>query len=74
MWGSGAGVESSGRGSFGLVGVPELLKGSWEVETRAINTITELLSFLITPIKVGITLLPKSHDPPSTAGLLVFRR
>ena len=38
-----------------------LLKGSWDLVTRVIIRVT----ILITPIKVLITLLTKSHDPPS---------
>ena len=37
------------------------LKGSWDLVTRVIIRAT----ILITPIKVLITLLTKSHDPPS---------
>ena len=40
---------------------PSLLKGSWDLATRVIIRVT----ILITPIKVLITLLTKSHDPPS---------
>ena len=36
-----------------------LLRGSWDVVIRVINTVT------IDPIKVLITLLTKSYDPPS---------
>ena len=38
-----------------------LLKGSWNLVTTVIIRVTRL----ITPIKVLITLLTKSHDPPS---------
>ena len=38
-----------------------LLKRSWDLVTRVIVRVT----ILITPIKVLITLLTKSHDPPS---------
>ena len=38
-----------------------LLKGSWDLVTEVIIRVT----ILITPIKVLITLLTKSHDPPS---------
>ena len=38
-----------------------LLKGSWDLVTRVIIRVT----ILITPIKVLITLLTRSHDPPS---------
>ena len=38
-----------------------VLKGSWDLVTRVIIRVT----ILITPIKVLITLLTKSHDPPS---------
>ena len=38
-----------------------LLKGSWDLVTRATTRVT----IHITPIKVLITLLTKSHDPPS---------
>ena len=40
-----------------------LLKGSWDLVTRVIIRV----NILITPIKVLITLLTKSHDPPSKA-------
>ena len=39
----------------------QVLKGSWDLVTRVIIRVT----ILITPIKVLITLLTKSHDPPS---------
>ena len=39
----------------------DLLKGSWDLVTRVIIRVT----ILITPIQVLITLLTKSHDPPS---------
>ena len=38
-----------------------ILKVSWDLVTRVIIRVT----ILITPIKVVITLLTKSHDPPS---------
>ena len=38
-----------------------LLKGSWDLVTWVIIRAT----ILITPIKVVVTLLTKSHDPPS---------
>ena len=38
-----------------------ILKGSWDLVTRVIIRVT----ILIAPIKVLITLLTKSHDPPS---------
>ena len=38
-----------------------LLKGSWDLVTGVIIKVT----ILITPIRVLITLLTKSHDPPS---------
>ena len=38
-----------------------LLKGSWDLVARAIIRVT----ILIAPIQVLITLLAKSHDPPS---------
>ena len=37
-----------------------LLGGSWDLVSEVINNVT----ILITPIKVLITLLTKSHDPP----------
>ena len=40
-----------------------VLKGSWDLVTRVIIRVT----ILVTPIKVLITLLTKSHDPPSIA-------
>ena len=39
-----------------------VLKGSWDLVTRVIIRVT----ILITPITILITLLTKSHDPPST--------
>ena len=39
-----------------------LLRGSWDLVTRVIIKVTTL----ITPLRVLITLLTKSHDPPST--------
>ena len=41
-----------------------VLKGSWDLVTTVIIRVT----ILITPIKALITLLTKSHDPPSTSG------
>ena len=38
----------------------QTLKGSWDLVTRVIIRVT----ILITPVKVLITLLSKSHDPP----------
>ena len=38
-----------------------ILKGSWDLVTRVIIKVT----ILITPVKVLITILTKSHDPPS---------
>ena len=38
-----------------------LLKGSWDLVSRVIIRVT----ILITPIKGLVTLLTKSHDPPS---------
>ena len=46
-----------------------ILKGSWDLVTRVIIRVT----ILITPIKVLITLLTKSHDPPSRTLGLRFR-
>ena len=40
-----------------------LLRGSWDLVTRVIIKVTTL----ITPLRVLITLLTKSHDPPSRA-------
>ena len=40
-----------------------LLGGSWDLVSKVINKVT----ILISPIKVLITLLTKSHDPPSRA-------
>ena len=40
-----------------------ILKGSWDLVSRVIIRVT----ILITPIKVLITLLTKSHDPPSSS-------
>ena len=39
-----------------------ILKGSWDLVTRVIIRVT----ILITPSKILITLLTKSHDPPSS--------
>ena len=41
-----------------------LLGGSWDLVTRVISKVT----LLITSIRVLITLLTKSHDPPSSIG------
>ena len=43
------------------VGDERLLRGSWDFVTRVIIKVTTL----ITPLRVLITLLTKSHDPPS---------
>ena len=48
-----------------LVSVP---KGSWDLVTRVRVRVT----ILITPLKVLITLLTKSHDPPSILGVLFY--
>ena len=42
-------------------GSQPVLKGSWDLVSRVITGVT----ILITPRKVLITLLTKSHDPPS---------
>ena len=42
-----------------------LIKGSWDLVTTVINKVTILIITYITPIRVLITLLTKSHDPPS---------
>ena len=52
--------ESAGGRSDGT-----LLKGSWDLVTRVINKVT----ILRTPIRVLVTLLTKSPDPPSMAHL-----
>ena len=46
-----------------------ILKGSWDLVSRVIIRVT----ILITPIKGLITLLTKSHDPPSRVLGLRFR-
>ena len=55
--------EDQGQGFFFTVmkTTNTALKGSWDLVTRVIIRVT----VLITPIKVLITLLTKSHDPPS---------
>ena len=45
-----------------LITLQAVLKGSWDLVTRVIIRVI----ILITPIKVLITLLTKSHDPPSS--------
>ena len=60
---AGAEFRSSGYG-FGDGGTSllrSLLRGSWDLVTRVIGKVT----ILITPIRVLITLLTKSHDHPS---------
>ena len=56
-------MNFKGRGACYVqaAGSGYLLKGSWDLVTRVIIRVT----ILITPIKVLITLLTKSHDPPS---------
>ena len=49
-----------GTHSIGAL-IIRVLKGSWDLVTRVIIRVT----ILITPIKILITLLTKSHDPPS---------
>ena len=44
-----------------------MLKGSWDLVSRVIIRV----AILITPIKVLITLLTKSHDPPSGLSALL---
>ena len=44
-----------------------LLRGSWDLVTRVIIKVTTL----ITPLRVLITLLTKSHDPPSKPQTLI---
>ena len=39
----------------------DTLRGSWDLVTRDIRKVT----ILLTPVKVLITLVTKSHDPPS---------
>ena len=46
-----------------------VFRGSWDLVTRVISKVT----ILISPIKVVITLLTKSHDPLSRA-VRGFRR
>ena len=45
-----------------------LLKGSWDLVTGVIIKVT----ILITPIRVLITLLTKSHDPTSKVSIRKF--
>ena len=54
---------ASGVGVWGLLSVRwrGILKGSWDLVSRVITKVT----ILITPIRGLITLLTKSHDPPS---------
>ena len=41
-----------------------LLKGSWDLVTRVIKKVTiHIITY--TPLKLLITILTKSHDPPS---------
>ena len=42
----------------------DALKGSWDLVTGVIIEVATL----ITPLRVLITLLTKSHDPPSNVG------
>ena len=51
-----------GAAAFPAFRPKDLLKGSWDLATGVIIRIT----ILITPIKVFITLLTKSRDPPSS--------
>ena len=44
-----------------LCSLAPVLKGSWDLVSRVITKVT----ILITPIRGLITLLTKSHDPPS---------
>ena len=44
-----------------------ILKGSWDLVTRVIKKVV-----LITPIRVLITLLTKSPDPPSSGYMAVI--
>ena len=46
------------------MGAEALLRGSFDLVSRAINKVTIVIFILITPIKVLITLLTESHDPP----------
>ena len=48
--------------------VPCTLRGSW------VRIEVAMLILLITPLKVLITLLTKSHDPPSKGFLTAFQR
>ena len=57
--GLGFGVEGSG------FRVSSLLKGSWDLVTGVINKATIVLITYNPPIKVLLTLLTKSQDPPS---------
>ena len=52
---------------LGALGFWVVLKGSWDVVTRVIIKVTILITtYSITSLKVLITLLAKSHDPPSS--------
>ena len=58
-----------GVAGCGALGERLVLKGSWDLVTRVIS----IISIPITPLKVLITLLTKSHDPPSRSGSGVRR-
>ena len=63
-------LKTRGLGALGLcVRGFSVLKGSWDLVTGVIIRVT----MLITPIKVLITLLTKSHDPPSRVWYLGLR-
>ena len=46
-----------------------LLSGSWDLVTRVIIKITALITAYNNPFRVLITLLAKSHDPPSGSSM-----
>ena len=63
LWvlGSGFGVWDLGSVLVEGLDSARILKGSWDLVTRVIIRVT----ILITTIEALITLLSKSHDPPS---------
>ena len=45
-----------------------LLGGLWDFVTGVIHKVTVVIPIIITPVKVLITVLTKSHEPPSRHG------
>ena len=58
-------VSAVGQGLLQGLRASGVLRGSWDLVTRVIIKVTTL----ITPLRVLITLLTKSHEPPSISGL-----